>query len=170
MIFVVECLACCVFHYAVLAVSLCDLKLLGQKYQPVAALIPSPRTDLKTALVERNDFSSGTSSRSTKLIHGGVRYLQKAILKLDYEQVNALFSFFGMADICQWNSLSIRSKCFIFSLHSHFIHWHEPSRRVSETFKRDSEVFPNFGQEWVRVSIVIEFQIKPGNYMQVIGE
>uniref|UniRef100_A0A4W5KX86 glycerol-3-phosphate dehydrogenase n=1 Tax=Hucho hucho TaxID=62062 RepID=A0A4W5KX86_9TELE len=48
-------------------------------------------TDLKTALVERNDFSSGTSSRSTKLIHGGVRYLQKAIMKLDYEQVNGLF-------------------------------------------------------------------------------
>ncbi|XP_030642845.1 glycerol-3-phosphate dehydrogenase, mitochondrial-like isoform X2 [Chanos chanos] len=42
--------------------------------------------NLKTALVERGDFSSGTSSRSTKLIHGGVRYLQKAIMKLDYEQ------------------------------------------------------------------------------------
>ncbi|XP_015790857.1 glycerol-3-phosphate dehydrogenase, mitochondrial [Tetranychus urticae] len=41
---------------------------------------------LKTALVEMDDFSSGTSSRSTKLIHGGVRYLQKAILKLDYDQ------------------------------------------------------------------------------------
>lgn len=35
---------------------------------------------LKTALVEADDFASGTSSRSTKLIHGGVRYLQKAIL------------------------------------------------------------------------------------------
>lgn len=43
--------------------------------------------DLKSALVERSDFSSGTSSRSTKLIHGGVRYLQKAIMQLDYEQV-----------------------------------------------------------------------------------
>ncbi|KFR03125.1 hypothetical protein N306_07335 [Opisthocomus hoazin] len=41
---------------------------------------------LKTALLERDDFSSGTSSRSTKLIHGGVRYLQKAIMKLDLEQ------------------------------------------------------------------------------------
>ncbi|XP_029461381.1 glycerol-3-phosphate dehydrogenase, mitochondrial isoform X2 [Rhinatrema bivittatum] len=41
---------------------------------------------LKTALVEKDDFSSGTSSRSTKLIHGGVRYLQKAIMKLDIEQ------------------------------------------------------------------------------------
>ncbi|KAG8125042.1 hypothetical protein E2320_020302, partial [Naja naja] len=41
---------------------------------------------LSTALVERDDFGSGTSSRSTKLIHGGVRYLQKAIMKLDFEQ------------------------------------------------------------------------------------
>ena len=46
---------------------------------------------LSTALVERDDFSSGTSSRSTKLIHGGVRYLQKAIMKLDREQVRSLF-------------------------------------------------------------------------------
>lgn len=41
---------------------------------------------LNVALVEGDDFSSGTSSRSTKLIHGGVRYLQKAILGLDWEQ------------------------------------------------------------------------------------
>ncbi|CAL8097050.1 unnamed protein product [Orchesella dallaii] len=41
---------------------------------------------LKTALVEMDDFSSGTSSRSTKLIHGGVRYLQKAIMNFDVEQ------------------------------------------------------------------------------------
>ncbi|HNR73905.1 MAG TPA: FAD-dependent oxidoreductase, partial [Cyclobacteriaceae bacterium] len=32
---------------------------------------------LKTALVEREDFASGTSSRSTKLIHGGLRYLKQ---------------------------------------------------------------------------------------------
>ena len=38
--------------------------------------------------MELDDFSSGTSSRSTKLIHGGVRYLQKAIMKLDIEQYN----------------------------------------------------------------------------------
>lgn len=42
---------------------------------------------LKTGLVEKFDFSSGTSSRSTKLIHGGVRYLQKAVFNLDIEQV-----------------------------------------------------------------------------------
>lgn len=41
---------------------------------------------LKTAVIEADDFASGTSSRSTKLIHGGVRYLQKAIMNLDLEQ------------------------------------------------------------------------------------
>jgi len=41
---------------------------------------------LKVALVERDDFAAGTSSRSTKLIHGGVRYLEKAFLQLDYGQ------------------------------------------------------------------------------------
>ena len=29
---------------------------------------------------------TGTSSKSTKLVHGGVRYLQKAVFELDYEQ------------------------------------------------------------------------------------
>lgn len=32
---------------------------------------------LKTLLIEQNDFASGTSSKSTKLIHGGVRYLEQ---------------------------------------------------------------------------------------------
>ncbi|KAG9511170.1 Glycerol-3-phosphate dehydrogenase, mitochondrial, partial [Fragariocoptes setiger] len=41
---------------------------------------------LSTGLVELDDFASGASSKSTKLIHGGVRYLQKAIFQLDYEQ------------------------------------------------------------------------------------
>ena len=39
---------------------------------------------LKTAMVEANDFSAGTSGRSTKLIHGGIRYLETAFWKLDY--------------------------------------------------------------------------------------
>jgi glycerol-3-phosphate dehydrogenase len=38
---------------------------------------------LKTVLLESNDFASGTSSTSTKLIHGGVRYLEQAVKELD---------------------------------------------------------------------------------------
>ena len=40
---------------------------------------------LKTALIEKNDFAYGTSSRSSKLIHGGLRYLQKFHFKLTRE-------------------------------------------------------------------------------------
>ena len=40
---------------------------------------------LRTALVERADFGSGTSSRSSRLIHGGVRYLEHGHLKLVFE-------------------------------------------------------------------------------------
>ena len=32
---------------------------------------------LKVLLLEQNDFASGTSSKSTKLIHGGLRYLKQ---------------------------------------------------------------------------------------------
>jgi len=40
----------------------------------------------KVLLLEANDFASGTSSKSSKLIHGGVRYLEKAVKKFDKEQ------------------------------------------------------------------------------------
>ncbi|ERM95211.1 hypothetical protein AMTR_s00009p00266730 [Amborella trichopoda] len=46
---------------------------------------------LRVGLVEREDFSSGTSSRSTKLLHGGVRYLEKAVFNLDYGQLKLVF-------------------------------------------------------------------------------
>lgn len=41
---------------------------------------PAPCRGLRTALVEREDFGSGTSSKSTKLVHGGVRYLVRACM------------------------------------------------------------------------------------------
>ena len=41
---------------------------------------------LKTVLIEAGDFASATSSASTKLVHGGVRYLQQAVSDLDLGQ------------------------------------------------------------------------------------
>src|SRR5438874_12046364 len=43
---------------------------------------------LRTALVERDDFASGTSSKSSKLIHGGLRYLQQGDVRLVYEALH----------------------------------------------------------------------------------
>ncbi|KAH8283525.1 hypothetical protein KR018_004947, partial [Drosophila ironensis] len=63
-----------------------DVLIIGGGATGAGCALDSVTRGLKTALVEQDDFASGTSSRSTKLIHGGVRYLQKAILGLDFEQ------------------------------------------------------------------------------------
>ena len=43
---------------------------------------------LSVGLVEKDDFSSGTSSKSSKLIHGGLRYLQQGEIGLVYEALH----------------------------------------------------------------------------------
>ncbi|CAH4012529.1 unnamed protein product [Pieris brassicae] len=63
-----------------------DVLIIGGGATGAGCALDATTRGLRTALVESDDFASGTSSRSTKLIHGGVRYLQKAILQLDYEQ------------------------------------------------------------------------------------
>nr|XP_040580448.1 probable glycerol-3-phosphate dehydrogenase, mitochondrial [Lepeophtheirus salmonis] len=63
-----------------------DVLIIGGGATGSGCALDSITRGLSTALVELDDFGSGTSSRSTKLIHGGVRYLQKAIMNFDYEQ------------------------------------------------------------------------------------
>ena len=56
---------------------------------------------LSVGMVERSDFAAGTSSRSTKLIHGGVRYLEKAFLDADvgqYELVKEVRAYESQSD------------------------------------------------------------------------
>lgn len=64
-----------------------DLLVVGGGATGTGVALDAASRGLKVALVERGDFGSGTSSKSTKLVHGGVRYLQKAVFNLDYEQV-----------------------------------------------------------------------------------
>jgi glycerol-3-phosphate dehydrogenase len=45
---------------------------------------------LSTVLIEAGDFASATSSRSTKLIHGGIRYLQEAVTDFDLGQYHVV--------------------------------------------------------------------------------
>ena len=63
-----------------------DLLIIGGGATGAGCALDATTRGLKVALVERDDFSCGTSSRSTKLIHGGVRYLEKAFWDLDYDQ------------------------------------------------------------------------------------
>ena len=52
---------------------------------------------MKVALVEMNDFAEGTSSRSSKLIHGGIRYLENQEFKLVFEALSERAKLFEMA-------------------------------------------------------------------------
>lgn len=63
-----------------------DLVVIGGGATGSGIALDAATRGLKVALIERDDFSSGTSSKSTKLVHGGVRYLEKAVWELDYNQ------------------------------------------------------------------------------------
>ncbi|KAI3653941.1 hypothetical protein MP228_001888 [Amoeboaphelidium protococcarum] len=63
-----------------------DLLIIGGGATGCGVAVDAASRGLKVALVERDDFASGTSSKSTKLVHGGVRYLEKAVWNLDWEQ------------------------------------------------------------------------------------
>lgn len=63
-----------------------DLLVIGGGATGAGVALDAASRGLKVALVEKNDFASGTSSRSTKLIHGGVRYLEQAVKGFDKDQ------------------------------------------------------------------------------------
>ena len=59
-----------------------DVLVIGGGATGLGIAVDAASRGLRTALIEARDFSSGTSSRSTKLIHGGVRYLAQGNVKL----------------------------------------------------------------------------------------
>lgn len=59
-----------------------DLVVIGGGITGAGIILDAVTRGLKVALVEKVDFASGTSSKSTKLIHGGLRYLKQAQFSL----------------------------------------------------------------------------------------
>lgn len=62
-----------------------DVLVVGGGITGAGAALDAASRGLRTALVERDDFASGTSSKSSKLVHGGLRYLQQREFGLVYE-------------------------------------------------------------------------------------
>lgn len=62
-----------------------DLAVIGGGINGAAIARDAAMRGLRVALVERADFAGATSSRSSKLVHGGLRYLPQGQLKLVYE-------------------------------------------------------------------------------------
>ena len=59
-----------------------DVIIIGGGATGLGAAVDSASRGYKTLLLEQSDFAKGTSSRSTKLIHGGLRYLQQGNIGL----------------------------------------------------------------------------------------
>ena len=62
-----------------------DVLVVGGGITGVGVALDAASRGWSTALVERHDFASGTSSKSSKLVHGGLRYLQQGDVRLVYE-------------------------------------------------------------------------------------
>src|SRR5918996_890692 len=62
-----------------------DVLVVGGGITGAGVALDAASRGLRTALVERDDFASGTSSKSSKLVHGGLRYLQNGDVRLVYE-------------------------------------------------------------------------------------
>jgi glycerol-3-phosphate dehydrogenase len=63
-----------------------DLCVIGGGATGAGCALDAQLRGLKTILLESGDFASATSSASTKIVHGGVRYLQEAVTRLDLRQ------------------------------------------------------------------------------------
>jgi glycerol-3-phosphate dehydrogenase len=64
-----------------------DVLVVGGGITGAGVALDAAARGLRTALVERHDFASGTSSKSSKLVHGGLRYLQQKEYFLVYENL-----------------------------------------------------------------------------------
>ncbi|MEX5747039.1 glycerol-3-phosphate dehydrogenase/oxidase [Massilia sp. X63] len=64
-----------------------DILVIGGGITGAGILLEAARRGLKALLVEQRDFAWGTSSRSSKLVHGGLRYLAEGRLRLTRESV-----------------------------------------------------------------------------------
>src|SRR3954469_3905934 len=62
-----------------------DVLVVGGGITGAGVALDASARGLRTALVERHDFAAGTSSKSSKLVHGGFRYLQQREFRLVHE-------------------------------------------------------------------------------------
>ncbi|MDN5923888.1 MAG: FAD-dependent oxidoreductase, partial [Xanthomonadales bacterium] len=73
-------------HVARMQREVFDVLVIGAGASGAGVALDAASRGLSVALIERDDFASGTSSRSTKLVHGGVRYLEAAVTQFDRAQ------------------------------------------------------------------------------------
>jgi glycerol-3-phosphate dehydrogenase len=64
-----------------------DVLVVGGGITGAGVALDAAARGMRTAIVEKHDWASGTSSKSSKLVHGGLRYLQQREIRLVYENL-----------------------------------------------------------------------------------
>ncbi|MHB8826806.1 MAG: glycerol-3-phosphate dehydrogenase/oxidase [Acidimicrobiales bacterium] len=70
-----------------MATSIFDVVVIGAGMTGAGVALDAATRGLSVALIDAGDFASGTSSKSSKLVHGGLRYLQQREFRLVYENL-----------------------------------------------------------------------------------
>ena len=99
-----------------------DLAIIGGGATGLGVAVDAAVRGLKVVLLEAHDFAKGTSSRSTKLVHGGVRYLAQGHLPLVWE--------------------ALRERQHLLSNAPHLVH---PLPFVMPAYRRTDQLFYGFG-------------------------
>jgi glycerol-3-phosphate dehydrogenase len=89
-----------------------DMVVIGGGATGLGIAVDAASRGLKTLLLEQSDFAKGTSSRSTKLVHGGVRYLSQGNISLVIEALRERGRLFKNAPHL------VRNEIFIIPVHS----------------------------------------------------
>ena len=74
-------------HLEAMADRVVDVLVIGGGITGAGVALDAASRGLSVALVERDDFASGTSGRSSRMIHGGARYLRQGAVGLVYESL-----------------------------------------------------------------------------------
>lgn len=77
--------------------NVCDMLVIGGGATGLGVALQAAAQGRRVTLVEANDFASGTSSRSTKLLHGGVRYLAQGRIQLVREALRERATVLALA-------------------------------------------------------------------------
>jgi glycerol-3-phosphate dehydrogenase len=99
-----------------------DLVIIGGGIQGACLCRLACMRGLRTALIEQNDFGTGTSHNSLKLIHGGMRHLQRIDLKLSWESMRERH-FWLQAAPHLVKPLAFLTPTHTFSRHNALIYW-----------------------------------------------
>lgn len=78
-----------------------DVLVIGGGITGAGIALDASKRGMKVALIEMQDFSAGTSSRSTKLIHGGLRYLKQLQVGVVMHSEESVQSFMKMDHMSQ---------------------------------------------------------------------